>query len=186
MTPARILIIGVIAYVGFTALKKFSGERADIIGGIAGDITQGVATVKKSITGWSLDLVPQQYRAAIAAAELANGIPSGMLARLLYQESHYRTDIISGKTKSPVGAIGIAQFMPDTANDWDVNPLDPFSSIAGAGRYLAWLYRYTGGWDKALASYNWGVGNVTRKGLSLAPAETVTYYTSILSDIGLA
>lgn len=158
----------------------------DIAATFSGDIEQGLKTMTKLITGWSLDKVPAQYRAAIVSAENTHGLPAGMLARLLWQESHYRADIISGKTRSPVGALGIAQFMPATAAEMKINPLEPFQSIDAAGRYLASLYRVSGSWANALAAYNWGIGNVKRKGIAAAPRETVTYYTSILSDIGYA
>lgn len=128
---------------------------------------------------------PVNYREAIAAAELRHGLPADMLARLLWQESHYRDDIITGQTKSPAGALGIAQFMPGTARDMGINPLDPWQSIDAAGKYLAQQYASFGTWAQALAAYNWGPGNVRRKGLAEAPAETRAYFTSILSDIGL-
>lgn len=129
---------------------------------------------------------PAKYAQAIANAESANSIPSGMLARLLYQESHYRESIISGSVTSPVGALGIAQFMPATARDMGINPLDPFQAIPAAARYLASLYRQTGTWTKALAAYNWGIGNVTRKGIASAPTETRNYYSQILADVNSA
>ena len=134
---------------------------------------------------WSSEKVPAQYRSAIAAAENANGIPADMLARLLYQECRYRPDIISGATRSPAGALGIAQFMPATAAELGIDPLNPGQAIAGAGRYLASLYRSTGSWALALAAYNWGIGNVLRKGIAAAPRETQNYYSQILADLGL-
>lgn len=138
------------------------------------------------VSMYSQDKVPQQYREAIANAEQANGMPAGLLARQLWQESRYRPDVISGAKRSPVGALGIAQFMPATARQYNVDPLDPFASIAAAGRMMRDLFKATGSWDKALASYNWGVGNVTRKGLAAAPLETRNYYAQILGDLGLA
>jgi soluble lytic murein transglycosylase-like protein len=162
-------------------LYRQDGSGVDVVSqvqSIAGEIMA-------SLTGYSPEKVPVQYRAAIAEAESANGIPSGMLARLLWQESRYRPEIINGSKASPAGALGIAQFMPATAAEMKLNPLDPFAAIAGAGRYLASLFRQVGAWDKALASYNWGVGNVKRKGLASAPTETVNYFTQILADIGL-
>ncbi len=146
------------------------------------------AEVMSSVTGYSADKVPAQYRAAIAQAETSNGIPPGLLARLLYQESRYRPEIINGTVRSPAGAVGIAQFMPATAPDWAVNLYDgsPYDDIAGGGRYLAWLYKRTGSWALALAAYNWGIGNVLKKGIARAPAETRNYFSQILSDVGLA
>lgn len=137
-----------------------------------------------SITGtWR---PPEQYAGLIAQAEQRYGIPEDMLARLLYQESRYRADIISGAKRSPVGALGIAQFMPATAAEMGIDPLNPAQAIDGAGRYLARLYTMFGNWSEALAAYNWGPGNVRRKGLAVAPNETQTYYTSILADVNAA
>ncbi|CAN7305463.1 lytic transglycosylase domain-containing protein [Acidovorax delafieldii] len=129
---------------------------------------------------------PAQYAGLIASAEVANGIPATMLERLLWQECRWREDIISGRVRSPVGAVGIAQFMPATAREMGIDPLNVPQAIDGAGRYLARLYRMFGNWSEALAAYNWGMGNVQRKGLGAAPAETRSYYTSILADVNAA
>ncbi|MGA8787260.1 MAG: lytic transglycosylase domain-containing protein [Polaromonas sp.] len=126
---------------------------------------------------------PAQYAGTIAATEDRYGIPRDILARLLYQESRYRADIISGATSSPVGALGIAQFMPATAAEMGIDPLNPTQAIDGAGRYLSQLYQRLGGWSEALAAYNWGIGNVQRKGIAAAPRETRLYYSQILADV---
>lgn len=137
-------------------------------------------------TGWQPPASAAPYLDAIRSAEFRHGIPRNLLARLLYQESRFRPEIIDGTVRSSAGAIGIAQFMPATAADEGVNPLDPFASIDAAGRYLAKLYRATGSWDRALAAYNWGIGNVTRRGLGAAPAETRAYFSQILADVPVA
>jgi soluble lytic murein transglycosylase-like protein len=69
--------------------------------------------------------------------------------------------------------MGIAQFMPATAIDElgsQNAALDPDQVIPGAAHYLAKLYSRTGTWAGALAAYNWGIGNVLRKGLVAAAA----------------
>ncbi len=148
-------------------------------------LNRTTSAVRSALGAWR---PPAKYAEAIRQAEDANGIPRDVLARLLWQESRYRDDIISGRVKSPAGASGIAQFMPDTAPEWAVNLYDgnPFDDIAGAGRYLAWLYKRHGNWTEALAAYNWGTGNVARKGLARAPLETRNYYGQILADVNAA
>lgn len=126
------------------------------------------------------------YRLAIAAAELARGIPTGLLARLLYQESHYRTDIIDGSTRSATGALGLAQFMPATAAELGIDPLDPFQAIEGAARYLRRMYDAFGDWRLALAAYNAGPGNVKKYNGVPPFTETQKYVAEIASDVGLA
>lgn len=129
---------------------------------------------------------PQKYAAMIAQAEAEHGIPQDLLARLLWQESRYREDIITGKVRSPAGALGIAQFMPATAREMGIDPLNPAQAIDAAGRYLARLFRMFGNWTEALAAYNWGMGNVQRRGLGAAPTETRNYYSQILADVNAA
>jgi len=128
----------------------------------------------------------EKYRDVIAAAEQAQGIPEGLLARLLYQESHYRSDIIDGSTRSGTGALGIAQFMPATAADMGIDPLNPFQAIDGAARYLRLQYNSFRDWRLALAAYNAGPGNV-RKYNGVPPfTETLKYVAEIAADVGLA
>jgi len=120
----------------------------------------------------------------IAAAEIKHGIPTGLLHRLIKAESSFKTNIINGKERSPVGALGIAQFMPDTAVQelGSVQAaLNPALAIDGAGKYLKKIYNYVGkDWTKAVAAYNWGMGNVVKKGLARAPKETRDYIAKII------
>lgn len=148
---------------------------------LSNEFTDNIVNPIKSALG--LWRAPDKYAGAIESAENAYSIPTGVLERLLFQESHYREDIINGIVKSRVGAVGIAQFMPATARDFGINPLDPFQSIDAAGKYLGQLFNRFGNWSEALAAYNWGMGNVQRKGLQNAPAETVAYYSNILGDV---
>lgn len=146
-------------------------------------LDDAMSTVRTTLGLWR---PPQKYAAMIAQAEAANGLPVDMLARLLWQECRYREDIITGKVRSPAGALGIAQFMPATAREMGIDPLNPAQAISGAARYLARLFNSLGTWREALAAYNWGIGNVQRKGLDAAPAETRRYYAEILADVNAA
>lgn len=122
------------------------------------------------------------YISDIYDAEDSNEIPRGLLKKLIFQESSFKKDIISGKTKSKAGAIGIAQFMPPTAEELGIDPTDPKQSIKGAGKYLSSLKKQTGSWEAAVAAYNWGIGNVTRKGLEKAPKETRDYVRRVVGS----
>jgi soluble lytic murein transglycosylase-like protein len=137
---------------------------------------------KDAVSG-AVAIFGTKYDSMIRIAAEANGIEYGTLWRLLWKESRFREDIITGAKRSPVGALGIAQFMPATAREWlgsEAAALDPRIAIPGAARYLAWLVRQFGGdVDKAVAAYNWGIGNVKRKGLAAAPLETRQYVAAI-------
>lgn len=156
--------------------------------GTAGDdesniITDGIDEMGSYITGWPSGSSP--YRAIIESAADRYGVPPLLLAWLLWKESRYLPNVIDGTRRSRVGALGIAQFMPATAREQlgsEAAALDPSRAIPGAARYLAWLYNSLGSWTAALAGYNWGIGNVQRKGLAAAPAETRDYYKTILAN----
>lgn len=149
----------------------------EAVNSIVEPIKDAVVTVTRSVFGTPFD-------AMITSSANIYGIPPEVLYKLLYQESRFRPDIIEGRTKSPVGALGIAQFMPATAIEelGSVEAaLDPAKAIPGAARYLAKLRSSLGGdITKAVAAYNWGVGNVKRKGIAAAPKETQNYVQNIL------
>lgn len=70
---------------------------------------------------------------------------------------------------SRAGAQGIMQFMPSTAKEYGVNPIDPTSSIMGAAHKMSDLLQYYGGdIPSALAAYNgstWDKGQTYAKGV---------------------
>ena len=82
---------------------------------------------------------------------------------------------------SKAGAAGLFQHMPATAQELGIDPYDPAQSIQGGVKYMGQLLnRYQGDPTKALAAYNWGMGNLDRQGLGAAPAETKNYLKNIL------
>ncbi len=163
-------------------VEPYSDPYADT--GPSSDFETFIYTVSDTPSlSWSIPPQGKQYETAILAAEARYSLPRLLLARLLMKESSFNPKIINGQITSPAGAVGIAQFMPATAADLKVNPLDPFASIDAAARYLSQLYTRFQSWPYALAAYNWGQGNVARYGINNAPAETRDYLSAILSDI---
>ncbi|MEM9991213.1 MAG: transglycosylase SLT domain-containing protein [Bacteroidota bacterium] len=70
---------------------------------------------------------------------------------------------------SRVGAVGLWQFMPPTAQEMGLEMTkyvdercDPHKSTAAAMRYLKRQYNRFGSWELALAAYNGGSGRVSR------------------------
>ncbi len=122
------------------------------------------------------------YVPYLNTTEAQYGIPPDLLARIAYQESHFRSDIISGATTSPAGAIGIMQLMPRYFPGAGENPIQ---DIATAGQYLAQLYQQFQDWQLAVAAYNDGPGNVTAvlNGTKTLPLETQNYVAGVFADV---
>ncbi|MEM7508593.1 MAG: transglycosylase SLT domain-containing protein [Pseudomonadota bacterium] len=113
----------------------------------------------------------------IKAAAEQFGLPKPFFTRLIWKESRF--DI---KAVSPVGAQGIAQFMPGTAKIRGLaDPFDPDQALPASASFLADLKAQFGNWGLAAAAYNGGPHRVERfvartGGL---PFETRDYVQSI-------
>ncbi len=109
-------------------------------------------------------------------------LPAGLLKSVAITESGGNQFAISG-----AGAKGLFQFMDGTARDMGLrgnDVFDPEKSAQAAAKYLSQLLRQNGGdLSKALASYNWGIGNVKRYGIGLMPQETRNYIPKVMSNM---
>jgi soluble lytic murein transglycosylase-like protein len=85
-----------------------------------------------------------------------NDLPIPFFANLIWQESRLRDDVVSSK-----GAMGIAQFMPETAAENGLhNPFDPMQAIPASARLLNELRLEFGNLGFVAAAYNAGVTRV--------------------------
>lgn len=143
----------------------------------------GMRTTVAETGGAGTDLpewVPARYRAVVVASARAGGVPPIVLAALLKAESDYNPLAVS-----PVGAQGIAQFMPGTARGMGLaNPFDPDRAIMAAGRLLGANLREFGSIPLALAAYNAGGGAVHKYGGIPPYRETRDYVSRIMALAG--
>ncbi|EAU40347.1 transglycosylase [Fulvimarina pelagi HTCC2506] len=100
-------------------------------------------------------------------------------ARLIWKESRFDIGAVS-----PVGAQGIAQFMPYTAKERGLaDPYDYVAAIRHSALYLRDLKNELGNWGLAAAAYNGGInrmkGWIAGGARGTLPYETVEYVNAI-------
>lgn len=159
-------------------------------------------SVGQTVRGWFGDDEPEQYGQSVkrprptkAGADLLGWmqpmltnleqlyrLPEGLLRSVAITESGGNQFAVSG-----AGAKGLFQFMDGTARDMGLrgnDVFDPMKSAQAAAKYLAQLLQANGGdLNKALASYNWGIGNVQKHGMALMPQETRNYIPRVMSNM---
>ncbi|SSG42197.1 transglycosylase SLT domain-containing protein [Klebsiella pneumoniae] len=158
----------------------------------------GAASMQPNIVGGYQPNVPLNAQAArlgakgkaflqamageFGALEGKYGLPAGLLSSVAGTESGGDPFAVS-----PKGAKGPFQFMDGTARDLGLKGMDvydPHKSADAAARYLRYLLDATGGdLEKALASYNWGLGNVQKKGMDNLPPETRNYVPKVMAGM---
>lgn len=147
-----------------------------------GDATQYGQSVKRpqatkagtQLLGWMAPMMGK--------LEALYNLPAGLLRSVALTESRGDQFAVSG-----AGAQGLFQFMPGTARDMGLRGNDvfnPMKAAEAAARYLSMLLQKNGGdLSKALASYNWGIGNVQKYGMALMPQETRNYIPKVMSNM---
>lgn len=113
----------------------------------------------------------------IASAADKHGIPPNFFARLIWKESRFDHLAVS-----PVGAQGIAQFMPYTAKERGLT--DAFNielALPASASFLKDLHGSFGNWGLAAAAYNAGPTRLSNwiKNGGFLPLETENYVLSI-------
>lgn len=105
-------------------------------------------------------------------------------AKLLKAQVRAESDF-DPMARSNAGACGLAQFMPQTFTEWSIklrihspNPFNPEHSIQCQAAYMRWLLdQFAGNLDRAIGSYNFGVGREQRR--DSWPHETIQYVEKV-------
>lgn len=148
--------------------------------------------VVASTAGWKNVKDGPLWVPFLNAAEETFGIPTDLLARIAYQESRFRPEIIDGTKASSAGALGLMQLMPQYFPSVRVprpfTTQDTQNQLEEAAQLLSTNYASLGTWPQAVAAYNAGLTTVKTGNASAAnKAATASYVASILADLpGLA
>ena len=118
----------------------------------------------------------------IESAAKASSLPLEFFARVIWQESRFRSDAIGPLTRSGQRAQGIAQFMPGTASERGLlDPFNPVQALPKSAEFLAELRDQFGNLGLAAAAYNAGPRRVQEwlAGSGPMPQETRSYVLAI-------
>ena len=155
---------------------------AEISPNISGDPSQFAQSVKRPQATAQGKVLLDWMGPMFNKLESLYQLPAGLLKSVAITESGGNQFAMSG-----AGAKGLFQFMDGTARDMGLrgnDVFDPQKSAQAAAKYLSQLLRQNGGdLSKALASYNWGIGNVKRYGMGLMPQETRNYIPKVMSNM---
>lgn len=103
-----------------------------------------------------------------------------LIQAMIWQESRF-----SIGARSPVGAFGLTQIMPGTAQELGIYPAyyeDPYIQVTGGARYLAQMLNMFGGnIILGLAAYNAGPGNVQSYG-GVPPFQETQHYVQVIPE----
>jgi soluble lytic murein transglycosylase-like protein len=138
-----------------------------------------VGMVKLAITRTEMAMVIRspEMLAMVDEIAAANGVDTYLARAIIQAESAFNY-----KARSHVGALGLMQLMPSTAERFGVlDPFDPRQNIMGGCKYLKWLTDYfKGDLSKIVAAYNAGEGAVQRYNGVPPYKETRAYVPKVL------
>ena len=125
----------------------------------------------------SVEIVPKDNTEnIIEAAARKFGVDSELVKAIATAESGINQNAVSS-----VGAVGVMQLMPSTAENLGVNPYDERENIYGGAHYLRQLLdKFNGNLTQAIAAYNAGPGAVQQYGGVPPYAETQNYVGRVM------
>ncbi|WP_299149025.1 lytic transglycosylase domain-containing protein [uncultured Tateyamaria sp.] len=149
------------------------------------DLNPGAAQMFGDASGSIEELIIRaaqetHHMSGVRAAGLSPKQWRCLLQALIWQESRFTIG-----ARSPVGAFGLTQIMPGTAQDLGIFPAyyeNPYFQVTGGARYLAqMLAMFDGNIIHGLAAYNAGPGNVQRYG-GVPPFAETQHYVQVIPE----
>lgn len=121
---------------------------------------------------------PAELVAQLDALAVREGLDPQLLRSMAWVESGF-----NARAKSPMGAMGLLQVMPETARKFGAKNFDDSAEVMAAGaKYLRFLLdRYQGNVNKAVAAYN--CGEKTMDEGRVTP-EAAHYQTLVMEVLG--
>ncbi len=164
---------GVYGFAAKGRKGKAAGPRA--LGAM--EVTEYSASIQEIVANATCRYCEQKpYHQMVLQASNLYGVPSGLIHAVIQKESGYNAG-----ARSPRDARGLMQVTPGTARFVGVEKsdslYDPQTNINAGAAYLKYLMHTHDTFDKLLAAYNSGPGNV-RKYKGVPPFTETRRYVS--------
>jgi soluble lytic murein transglycosylase-like protein len=122
-----------------------------------------------------------ELKLLVADSAKTQGVKPEVVRAVIRRESDSYACAVSDK-----GALGLMQLLPEVAQQFGADPLDPKQNVQAGTKYLKQLMtRYKGDLRLALAAYNAGPQRVDADKKVPDIPETVAYVDAILKDLNL-
>ena len=147
-------------------LEVLPGAEAEVLYDVADDSPYAARLFGDGKTGIE-EMIVATARKYAGHPGLARAGLSPVEFRIWFQSLVKQESGFSIGARSPAGAFGLTQVMPDTAKDLGIYPAyydDPMLQLDGGARYFLTQLNKFGSVPLALAAYNAGPGNVTKYG----------------------
>lgn len=178
-------VFGAYALYRYVSLQSEAADgTASMVDDIMSTLNTGISvitTATSDVRKYFVCVDPEtgiDWTDLVVSSARKHGVPPILWAAQLKQESGYKASAYNRYS----GCAGIAQFAVGTAADYGMSAADrynPALAIPAGAKYMSYLHRRFGTWPLALAAYNWGMGNLERKGWANAPSETRNYVAVI-------
>ncbi len=179
--PSQMEPVSVTSQQNIHEILTFYAKSSQIIdtqpGNSYPDAPTQIAPVRPTpIMSPQITTTPTALESIIHKAANTYQLDKSLIKAVIKAESNFNPRAVSH-----AGAEGLMQLMPATAKGLGVtNSFNPEQNIMAGSRFLKGLLnRYRGDLDKALAAYNWGPGNVDKKGTTSLPRETRLYLVKV-------
>lgn len=149
-----------------------STAAQDYLSAAAQSYIGGAMQNASGTTTASLAQQAQPYMQYIQNASAKYNIPTDLILGVIKAESDFNPNSVSY-----AGAMGLMQLMPENcAEDGVTNPFDPAQNIeAGTAEISRFLDKYNGDLKLALAAYNTGPGNLSKR--NVVSSQSAEYQT---------
>ena len=182
--PIRALLLGAAAAITVPPLLNTAADVFEY--STTGDVIEHLIRKPKTALTPRKTLNPDHktYLPIVAEASATHDVPVDLILAMIQAESDFQPNAYSvGDNGEPLG-LGLMQLTAPTAERFGLTDIEdvwlPSKNIDTGTKYLAWLLNhFQGDFERAVAAYNAGEGNVAKYGGIPPFPETIAFVARV-------